>query len=135
MGARHSLRTKSYRFAGVTLTEVVVASALLLVAILPLLKALTAAHVMDRAIERKSWSLLLAERELERIRAGCDARYDQSFQASSVVMETGYLCTVFDDAHTQLRTITVSVGLDRDGDSVLSSEEVEVSLCTRMARR
>jgi prepilin-type N-terminal cleavage/methylation domain-containing protein len=52
------------RRAGVTLTEVVVASALLAVAIVPLLQTLTLAQVQDRAIERISWSVLLAQQEL-----------------------------------------------------------------------
>jgi len=120
---------------GVTLTEAVVASAVLLIGIVPLLKALAITHVMDRAIERKSWSLMLAQRELERIRAHCLYHYDESYRASSQVIRDGYLCTVTDDRDPALRTVTVSVGLDRNTDSVLSEEEVEVCLSTRVARR
>jgi len=89
---------------------------------------------MDRAIQRKGWSLILAQQELERIRASCGCRYDQSFRASNVVLQDDYLCSVADDGHATLRTITVSVGLDRDGDGILSPGEVEVALCTRLAK-
>jgi hypothetical protein len=114
---------------------VVVASTLLLVSIIPLLQALTATHGMDRAIERKSWSLLLAQQELERIRARSIYHYDESFHAVSESLGDGFLCTVEDDEHPTLRTVTVAVGLDRNGDGVLAADEVEVNLCTSLARR
>jgi Tfp pilus assembly protein PilV len=123
------------RCSGVTLTEVVVASALLAMALVPLLKALTATHVMDRVIERKTWSLLLAQDQLERIRARSIYHYGESYATESGALGDGYLCTVADDAHPTLRTVKVSVGLDRDDSGVLSSDEIEVNLCTLVAKR
>jgi hypothetical protein len=117
------------------LTEAVVASTLLLVSIIPLLKVLTATHGMDRVIERKSWSLLLAERELERIRARSIYHYEESFAATSQPLGDGFLCTVTDDKNPAIRTVTVAVGLDLNGDTALAPGEVEVSLCTALARR
>lgn len=123
------------RCAGVTLTETVVASALLIASIVPLLRTLTAAQVMDRAIQRKGWSVLLARQELERIRARCEDRYAQNFCVSSATLQDNFLCTIADDEHPTLRTITISVGRDRNRDGVLASTEVEVDLCTRIAKR
>jgi prepilin-type N-terminal cleavage/methylation domain-containing protein len=120
---------------GVTLTEVIVASALLVISIAPLLKALTLAQVEDRAIERKSWSLLLAQRELEWIRARSLRSYDACCRVRSKAVGDGYLRTVTDDEDPDLKTVVVSVGLDQDGDGVLSPKEVEVTLSTRLARR
>jgi len=125
---------RGYR-PGVTLTEVVVASALLVISVVPLLKALTLAQVEDRAIERRSWSLLLAQRELECLRARCLGHYDACYGVNSETLGDGYLCTVMDDEHPSLRTVTVSVGLDQNGDGVLAPGEVEVSLSTRLAKR
>jgi Tfp pilus assembly protein PilV len=113
----------------------VVASSLLLVSILPLLKTLMTVQAMDRAIQRKSWSLMLAQSELERIRSRCFGCYDRSYSASSVCLGGDYLCTVADDADDKLRTIAIRVGLDRDADGILSAEETEVRLSTRLARR
>jgi len=121
--------------SGVTLTEVVVASALLVISIAPLLKALTLAQVQDRAIERRSWSLLLAQQQLEWLRARCLRHYEVCYRAESRTLRDGYLCTITDDAHPNLRTVTVSVGLDQNGDGALSPSEVEVGLSTRLARR
>ena len=121
--------------AGLTLTEVIVASALLVLSIVPLLRALTVAQAQDRAIERKSWSLMLAQRELEYLRARCIRHYDACYRVNSRALRDGYLCTVADDEDPRLRTVTVSVGLDQNGDGVLSTEEVEVRLSTRLAKR
>lgn len=136
MAARQvTIRHSHLRSAGVTLTEVVVASALLVISIIPLLKALTVAQVTDRIVERRSWSLMLAQSELDRIRAQSIHDYDRSFNTTSASLGGGYLCSVADDGGPNLRTVTVSVGLDRNGDSILSSEEIEVRLCTSLARR
>lgn len=122
---------------GTTLTEVIVASALLALSMIPLLKALATAHVMDRVIDRKSTSLLLAQRELETIRAWSLYHYGASCAVDSRTLPDGYLCRVTDETHPtlEMKTVTVSVGWDRNGDGVLSAEEVEVSLCTQVARR
>ena len=118
-----------------TLTEVVVASALLVISIAPLLKALTLAQVQDRAIERKSWSLMLAQRELEWLRARCIRHYDACYRVGSKALRDGYLCTVTDDEDPNLKTLAVSVGLDQNADGVLSAKEVEITLSTRLARQ
>jgi len=128
-------RRRDPRCSGVTLTEAVVASTLLLVSIIPLLKVLTATHGMDRVIERKSWSLLLAQQELERLRTRSLYHYDESFDASSRALGDGFLCTVTDDGNPSLRTVIVAVGFDANQDGVLAAGEVEVSLCTALARR
>jgi prepilin-type N-terminal cleavage/methylation domain-containing protein len=127
-------KSSGSRHSGVTLTEVIVASVLLAIALAPLLKALTAAQVEDRALERKSWSLLLAQQELEGIRARCLRHYNTCYRVSSKAIRDGYLCTVADDGHPTLRTVTVLVGLDQNNDGTLATGEVEVSLSTRLAR-
>jgi len=130
-----TIRRVHHRSAGVTLTEVIVASALLVISVIPLLKALTVAQATDRVVERKSWSLMLAQSELDRIRAQSIRDYDRGFSATSTPLGGRYLCSVADDQDPDLRTVAVSVGLDRNGDSILSSDETEVRLCTSLARR
>jgi len=123
------------RRAGVTLTEVVVASALLVVAIVPVLRAWTIAQVTTRTVERRTRSLQLAQRELERIKARSIYHYDESFTETSGVLEDGFLCTVADNGEANLKSIAVSVGLDRNGDGVLAGGEIDVRLCTCLAKR
>jgi prepilin-type N-terminal cleavage/methylation domain-containing protein len=54
---------------GFTLIEVLMASMLLTIAMVPILKGLTSAHTLDVKIERRMRSLTLAEAKLEDIKA------------------------------------------------------------------
>jgi prepilin-type N-terminal cleavage/methylation domain-containing protein len=136
-GEKAKLKDKN-RAAGFTLAEVVIASALLAVAIVPILKALTAAHVNTVIIERRTRSLMLAEAKLDEIKARSIYNYGWpgSFTESNSSLDGPYLCSVWDMPQGyDLRRITVSVGYDVNGNNNLSTDEVEVTLVTLVARR
>jgi Tfp pilus assembly protein PilV len=121
-----------------TITEVVVASLLLAVAIVPILKALTSAHVSSALIERRTRSLILAQAKLDEIKAKSVYHYDNSYTESSAPFDPPdglYLRNVTDDSDPNLRTVTVSVGYDLNGDTTLAADEIEVTLATLIARR
>jgi len=120
---------------GVTLTEVVVASTLLAVAVVPLLRTLTVAQATSMVIERKTQCLILAEARLEEIRARAAHYYGDSFRKDSEKLVDAYLCHVTDDQDPDLRLVTVSVGYDLDSNGQLSDSEVEVTLATYVAKR
>ncbi len=126
---------RTSRNQGVTLTEVVVASSLLVIAVVPILRALTIAQVTGRIIDNKTQSLILSQGKLDRIRAESIYHYDSSFQESNSTITGSYLCNVTDDQDPDLRLVTVSVGLDANDDSTLSSDEVDVTLVAYIARR
>jgi len=124
------------RSAGFTLTEVVVASAILIIAIVPILRALTSAHVSTTIIEHRTHSLILAQAKLDEIRARSVYHYSDSFTETNSSLDGPYLCNVDDSfVSDNLRTITVSVGYDLNGNSTLETEEIEVTLATLVARR
>ena len=124
------------RHAGFTITEVVVASSLLVVAMVPILKALTAAHLNSTIIERKTRSLTLAQAKLDDIKARSVYDYTTSYAVSNLALDGDYLCNVADTGSaSDIRTVTVDVGLDLDGNSVLAAGEVFVSLDTMIAKR
>lgn len=128
------LRTKNPR--GLTLTEVVIASALLAIAIVPILKALTMAHVTSTIIEHRTRSLTLAQAKLDEIKARSIYNYGSSFTETNTVLEGLFLCNVEDTSvSADLREITVSVGQDENGNSVLDTDEIEITLSTLIARR
>ncbi len=131
------VRTKSVRRAGrgVTLTEVVVASTLLAVAVIPLLRALTVAQATGAIVERKTQSLILAQGTLEEIRARALHHYESSFHKDSEALVGAYLCNVTDDQNPNVRQVTVAVGYDVNANGRLSADEVEVTLATYVARR
>jgi hypothetical protein len=119
----------------VTLAEVVVSSAVLVLAVVPVLRALTIAHATGTTIEHKTQSLILAQSKLDEIRARSMHRYDTSFRENSVALADAYLCNVSDDEDSRLRLVTVTVGFDADADKRLSTEEAAVTLATYVARR
>jgi Tfp pilus assembly protein PilV len=121
--------------AGLTLTEVVVASTLLIIAIVPILKAMTSVHVSSTSIERKTRCLTLAQAKLDEIKARSIYSYSTSFTENDTSLDGSYLCDVTDDSGDPLRTITVSVGYDLDDDNTLTTGEIEVTLTTLIARR
>jgi Tfp pilus assembly protein PilV len=128
------------RFAGLTIIEVVIAAALLAAAMVPILKCLTSTHASAIKIEHKSRSLLLAQAKLNEIKARSIYHYTNGGAAGGFA-ETGtsldglYLCNVTDNKADPLKTVTVSVGFDSNGDSSLSPDEVDITLATLIARR
>lgn len=131
-----SLRCRcANRCEGFTLPEVVVASALLLVAMVPILKALTAANLDSVIIERKTQSLCLAQGKLNRIRAR--SIYDfNDVTENNANLGNSYLCNVSQTTvSSNLKAITVKVGQDIDRNGTLAAGEVEVTLQTQIAKR
>ena len=121
---------------GFTLTEVIVASALLIVAMVPILKALTTAQGMSTIIEHRTRSLILAQAKLDDIKARSIYNYDGTFSETNASLDGSYLGNVVDSpVNSNLREITVMVGYDLNGDSNLSDDEIEVTLATYIARR
>jgi prepilin-type N-terminal cleavage/methylation domain-containing protein len=125
------------RSGGFTLTEVVVASALLVVAMVPILKGLATAHLSTAIIEHKSRSLILAQAKLDEIKARSIYHYSSSYTTTNPLpLGDSYLCSVSDSGSgDNLRTITVSVGFDVNGNGSLGSDEIGVTLSTKLARR
>jgi len=124
--------------AGFTLTEVIVASALLIIAMVPILRAMTSAHVSSTSIEYKTRSLTLAQAKLDEIKARSIYDYTKggsSFAESNTSVDGSYRCNVTDDSGDPLKTIAVSVGYDLNGDITLAADEIEVTLTTYLARR
>ena len=122
--------------AGFTLTEVVVASAILIIAIVPILRALTSAHLSTTIIEHRTHSLILAQAKLDEIRARSIYHYSDSFTETDLSIGGPYLCNVDDSfVSANLRTITVSVGYDLNGNNTIEADEIEINLATLVARR
>lgn len=122
--------------AAFTLTEVVVASALLIFAIVPILKGLTSVHVNSIIIERKTRSLTLARAKLNEIKARSVYDYTSNFTETNKPLDGSYLSTVTDGAvSANLRIVAVMVGYDTNGDNAVGGGEVFVTLETLIARR
>ena len=133
------LRTKipaKRKAEGFTLTEVIIATSLLIIAIVPILKALTGAHVTSAIIERRTRSLTLAQAKLDEIKARSIYNYSESFAETNYSLEGLFLCNVEDSSvNANLRQIKISVGEDLNGNSNLNNDEIEITLTTLIAKR
>jgi len=122
-----------------SLVEVLVASLLLTVAMVPILRGLTASHVLDRKVEYRTHSLVFAKAKLDWIKAESIYNFDADFAEDSSVIEGEYLVSVDDDDVTppdnDLREINVFVGYDSNHNQNLEDDEIEVSLRTMITRR
>jgi len=126
-------RTKA---AGFTFTEVIVASSLMLLAMVPILRALTQAHLGSVIIERRSRCLTLTQTKLDEVKARSIYNWDTDFNESDTSLDGAFLCNVtFVNEATDLKRLTVSVGYDLDGNSTLDAGETEITLITLVARR
>jgi Tfp pilus assembly protein PilV len=129
-------RSSSKSAKGYTLTEVLVASALLIAVSVPMLKALTSGYVFSNSIKYKTKSIIYAKSRLDRARAIAAGQYNTSLTANNTPMGGGYLCSVSDTGYSgDIRTVAVSAGLDKNGNGTLASDEIQVTLTTLIARR
>ena len=129
------MATKRKRY-GITLTETIVASILLATALVPCMKALTAANTFTTTIERKTRALMLAREKMEYIRAKTIYSYATYYGTNSTSMGNSYFCSVTDTAAgSDIRRIKVCVGFDQDQNNSLSTSETLVTLESLIARR
>lgn len=129
---RRTVKNKS----GFTLTEVIMASLLLTIAIVPILKGLTQTNLNSVIIQRRTQSLCLAQEKLNRIKAEALYNFSNDLTENGTDMGTSYLCNVSQTAvNGNLKAVGISVGQDQDGDSSLSADEIETTLQSQIARR
>ena len=118
------------------MSEVIVASSLLIVAMIPILQALTTSYLGSIMVEHRTHSLALAQGKLDEIKAKSIYNYANSFTENDTSLDGTYLGNVTDSGSgSDLRTITVAVGFDLDSDSTLDGDEINISLTTLVAQR
>ncbi|MCK4752229.1 MAG: hypothetical protein KAS75_02200 [Planctomycetes bacterium] len=121
---------------GFTIIEVAVASGLFIIAIVPILQALTTAHTNTLIIEHRTQSLALAQTKLNEIKVRSIYNYAANFTENDSVLDGSYLCSVIDTSVTSnLRNIEISVGYDQNVNTILEADEVDVTLMTQFAKR
>jgi len=89
----------------------------------------------SRLVEQKTHSLDLAQAKVGEIRAKAIGAYATDFSETGTSLEGNYLCNATDDGHATLKTISVTVGYDHDGNGSLTGREQMVTLTTLVAKR
>ena len=114
------------------------ASSLMILAMIPILRALTQAHLGSVIIERRSRCLTLAQTKLDEVKARSIYNWSDDFNESDTSLDGAFLCNVTfanEAANLNLKRLTVSVGYDLDSDSTLDAGEIEITLITLVSRR
>jgi prepilin-type N-terminal cleavage/methylation domain-containing protein len=129
---RPAIKNKS----GFTLPEVIVASALLIIAMVPILKALAQVNANTVLIERRTKSLSLAKMQINELQAKSIYNFDKTKSQNNLSLEDSYLCNITSQSvNNNLKAVTVSVGMDKNQNGILTGDEVEISIKTQIARR
>lgn len=121
---------------GLTLAEVLVSLMILAGAMVPILKALTQAHHGSTLLEQRSVSWMLAQSQMEALRARSLGDWGSSWGRASQSLGDGFYCTITDSGPLgDLRTVRVQTGYDADGDRTLDASEMAADLSSLIARR
>jgi type II secretory pathway pseudopilin PulG len=127
---------RTRRHAGFTLTEVVVASALLISAMVPILRGLTSVHLTGAVVERRTMSLNFAQAKLDDIKARSIYNFGTNYNESDTAFDTDYFYKVeITSPGANLKKITVKAGFDLNSNNILNNDEILVKLETLIARR
>jgi len=121
------------RRTGLTLMEVLVASALLGIALVPAFDMVTRGMVLARDVEVRSRAVFLAEREMETALAAAAQNFGTSLAKQSQDLGGGYRATVTETVSGLKKTLAVQVGFDTDRNRTLSNGEVLVTFATVVA--
>ena len=117
-----------------TFTEVLVATGILAFAMVPILKAMAGVHINSVKMEKKNKSLMIAQNQVEELRAQAIEDYDSSWSVSNQSSGGGYLYSISAGSDSSLRTVTVTAGYDENQNLLLDSPEILVSLRTLIAK-
>ena len=135
------MRPQDRKYKGVTLTEVIMASAILTIAIIPILKGMTFSNIDIQKIEQRTRCALLAQKKLDQIKAQSIYDFDNGgsgWEETDTVMEGSYICRVKEETiNSDLTMIKVKVGFDQNGDGSLDGQgdQDRVVLYSQIARR
>lgn len=127
---------RASRQKGVTLVEVLASILLLTGCIVPLILCTIDALRTSREIEQRVKSVLLAEREMEKIKGALRQSFETDFTSWPAEIESRYLAErTANEPSSTLKIAQVSVGYDANADGVLAADEIMVTLVTQNVKR
>ncbi len=129
----HSRKTRR-RYWGMTFTEVLIATLILSLAMVPILQAMSRVHLFSSRMEKTCRSVILAGNQMEELRARAASDFVSSWSVSDQVLAEGYLGRIEADTDPLLRTVSVFVGYDENRNGSLESSEILATLRTKIAK-
>ena len=118
---------------GLTLVELLLAAALLAVCVVPIVEATTHAIGLAYQIENRTRATLLAQQEMETAIGTAAEDFSQDLTKNSHSLGDGFLVTVTQSTDGLEKTVTVEVGHDTNGNTLLGADEVLAAFVTLAA--
>lgn len=122
---------------GFTLIELLASAVIVAIALIPISRAVLGLMESEAISERMTKVAMLARAKMEEVKriAAADFGLDLSSSGSFPPPNGSYRYTVRDDGDPVMKTISVTVWFDEDGDGRLDDEEISLELITRFTRR
>jgi hypothetical protein len=99
----------------------------------PILRAMGSVHLFSAKMEKNSRCLILAQNQMEEIKARTASDYASCRSVSNKDLGEGYLCSISADGDSLFRIVSVSVGYDENQNGLLDTEEILLTLRTGIA--
>jgi len=127
---------RRFKSKGFTFAEVLASILILAGTIIPIITFAADSLATSLEIERMVKSVLLAEGEMEKIKNVLRKSFDTDFTAWSSSLGNNYLASrTSTDVSSTLKIIGISVGYDANGNGLLGTDEIMVTLTTQYAER
>ncbi|HEX30315.1 TPA: prepilin-type N-terminal cleavage/methylation domain-containing protein [Candidatus Poribacteria bacterium] len=122
---------------GFTLIEVLVSTIIIGVAIIPISRAMITLIEARITSERITKTALLAKKKIEEVKLSAINNFDVNYTGSGTFPppDDSYRYSVWDDGDPEMKTISVIVWFDENGDGKRDEDEVYTKLDTRLTRR
>ena len=118
---------------GLTLIELILATALLAAAAIPVIEALGRGTAIVSDISHHTQATLLARKELARVTATATEDFQADLATAGRDLGGGYLAAVEQDRDGLTQDLVVRVGWDVNGNGDLAPSEVLTTMTTRIA--
>jgi len=123
---------------GFTILEILFAIVILSIALIPLMKMLPEALILDAQMERETKVVFLAQRKMEEVKNKAIYDFSQDYAESATAFpspDSTFKYTVSDDQGTGIKEITVNVWYDKNGNGSVDMDEEDIELNTKVAER
>jgi prepilin-type N-terminal cleavage/methylation domain-containing protein len=132
------LQLKSKIENGFTILEILCTIAILSIVMIPLMKMLPDAMVLDAQMERETRVAFLAQQKIEEVKNKAIYDFSQDYSESATAFpspDSDFKYTVSDDQGTAIKEIEVVVWYDKDGNGSVDADEEDIELNTKIAER
>jgi type II secretory pathway pseudopilin PulG len=129
---------KSKIESGFTILEILFTVIIVGIALVPIMKLLPEALVLDAQMERETRVAFLAQLKIEEVKSEVIHDFTQDYTESATAFpspDSDYKYTVSDDQGTGIKEIAVNIWYDKDGDSNIDADEEDIGLNTKIAER